>query len=120
MWNGQLLGFVVQPLLMGVDGRETLLAERRRFEAGADLADSKAFLALPLGEGSADRALTWSCGSESQRETQKGSLKALTILDDVGDVENLRGKNPRVHLVALAETRHLDDETRWNLLQLDV
>lgn len=44
----------------------------------------------------------------------------LTILDNVGDVENLRRKNSGVHFVAFAKARHLDDQTRRNFLQLDI
>ena len=43
-----------------------------------------------------------------------------TVLEDVGDVEERRGQHVLVHLIGLAEARHLNDEARRHLLQFDV
>lgn len=58
VWNGQLLSLVIRSLLMRVYGGQTLLAERRRFQARSKLANTEALLAFPLGESSTNRALT--------------------------------------------------------------
>lgn len=44
----------------------------------------------------------------------------LTILNNISDIQQLRRQYPRVHLVTLAETRHLYDQARRHLLQFNI